>query len=67
MLLYSRVLELIRSEFEERTWRAFLRVIVDGVSAGDVATELEMSVNSVYLAKSRILRRVRDELRDVLV
>ncbi len=63
-LLYSRVLDLIRSEFEEPTWRACLRVVVDGVSPKAVAEELGMSANSVYLAKSRVLRRVRDELSE---
>lgn len=66
MLLYRRVLELIRVEFEEQTWEAFWRVVVDGAVPSDVAAELDMSVNSVYLAKSRILRRVRDEFQDVL-
>jgi RNA polymerase sigma-70 factor, ECF subfamily len=63
-VLCSRVLELIRSEFEERTVVAFRRVVVDEVSPECVAEELGMSVNSVYLAKSRVLRRVRDEFRD---
>jgi RNA polymerase sigma-70 factor (ECF subfamily) len=65
-LLHSRVLELIRNEFEEKTWRACLRVVADGRKPRDVADELGMSVNSVYLAKSRVLRRVRDELAGVL-
>ncbi len=64
-LLYARVLEFVRTEFEEQTWRACLRVVVDGAAPKDVADELGMSVNSVYLAKSRILRRVRDELGDI--
>lgn len=61
-LLYRRVLGLIRADFGERTWQAFSRVVVDGVAPQDVAAELEMSVNAVYLARSRILRRVRAEL-----
>jgi RNA polymerase sigma-70 factor (ECF subfamily) len=61
-ILYARVLELIQGEFEQTTWRAFLRVVVDGLPAADVATELQMSVNAVYLAKSRVLRRIRDHL-----
>jgi RNA polymerase sigma-70 factor (ECF subfamily) len=64
-MLYRRVLALIQAEFEERTWTAALRVIVEEVSPRDVATEMEMSVNSVYLAKSRVLRRVREELGEV--
>jgi RNA polymerase sigma-70 factor (ECF subfamily) len=59
------VLELIQAEFEERTWKAALRLLAEDTSAKDVAAELGMSVNSVYLAKSRVLRRVREELGDV--
>jgi RNA polymerase sigma-70 factor, ECF subfamily len=59
--LYRRATEMVRSEFETRTWDAFWRVFVDGDSAADVASDLGVSVNSVYLAKSRVLRRLREE------
>ena len=61
-LLYRRVFEFIRSEFEEKSWQAFFRVVVDNVAPKDVAAELDMSPNAVYLAKSRIMRRIREEL-----
>ncbi len=64
-LVFNQVLELIRTTFEEPTWRAFLRVVMDGAPPRDVAEELSMSVESVYQAKSRILRRIRDELREL--
>ena len=64
--LYQRALQLIQDEFEQRTWKAFWRVAVDGCLPADVSDELNMSVNSVYLAKSRVLRRLREELGDLL-
>ena len=64
--LYHRGLQLIRSEFAERTWKAFWRVAVDGCPPAEVANEMGLSVNSVYLAKSRVLRRLREELGDLL-
>lgn len=60
--LYRRALEQIRSEFEERSWQAFWRVVVEDRRPADVAQVLGMSANAVYLAKSRILRRLREEL-----
>ena len=60
--LMRRALELVRAEFEPRTWQAFWRVSVDGCSAAETARELSVSVNVVYLAKSRVLRRLREEL-----
>jgi RNA polymerase sigma-70 factor (ECF subfamily) len=63
--LYQRGLELIQDEFAERTWKAFWRVVVDGCTPADVASEMGLSVNSVYLAKSRVLHRLREELGDL--
>jgi RNA polymerase sigma-70 factor (ECF subfamily) len=65
-LLPRRALELIRAEFENRTWEAFWRTAVDGRRPADVAEELGMSVMAVYKAKSRVLRRLRQELGDLL-
>jgi RNA polymerase sigma-70 factor (ECF subfamily) len=62
--LLARALERIRSEFEERTWQAFRAVVMEGRSPADVAASLGLSVNAVYIARSRVLRRLRDELDD---
>lgn len=63
--LWRRGLELVRAEFEDRSWRAFWRVAVDGRSPAEVADELGMTLHAVYKAKSRILRRLRQELSDL--
>ncbi len=63
--LYRRVMDVIREEFEERTWKAFYRVTVDEQSAGDVGQELGMSANAVRIAKWRVLRRLREEAGDL--
>jgi len=60
--LLARALELIRGDFEPRTWQAFWRIAVDEVPTADVAAELGISVNAARLAKSRVLRRLRLEL-----
>jgi len=64
--LYQRALKLVQEEFEERTWKAFWGVAVDDRAPADVADELGLSVNAVYIAKSRVLRRLRQELGDLL-
>jgi RNA polymerase sigma-70 factor (ECF subfamily) len=63
--LFRRAVELLRSEFEERSWRAFWRVVVEEQRPAEVAAELGMTVNAVYVAKSRILHRLRQELGDL--
>ena len=58
-----RLMQMIEPQFEVKTWQAFRRLAVDGAKAAHVAAELDMSVNAVLLAKSRILSRLRQELR----
>jgi len=63
--LSRRVLEMIRAEFEARTWEAFWRVTVGGQSPADVASDLKMSVPAVHMAKYRVLRRFRQVLGEL--
>jgi RNA polymerase sigma-70 factor (ECF subfamily) len=62
--IYRRALALIQSEFEEKTWQAFWRVVCENRRPADVAQELQLSLNAVYLAKSRVLRALRETLGD---
>jgi RNA polymerase sigma-70 factor (ECF subfamily) len=57
----QRLLEMIRPHFEPSTWRAFQRVALEGVPPDQVAAELGLSVNAVFIAKSRVLCRLRQE------
>jgi RNA polymerase sigma-70 factor (ECF subfamily) len=62
--LFARALQLVRAEFEDRTWDAFWRATVDGQPTEQVAADLGLSTNAVYKAKSRVLARLRRELGD---
>jgi RNA polymerase sigma-70 factor (ECF subfamily) len=64
--LFRRALELIRDQFEERTWQAFWRTAVEGRSPRDVAADLAMSPGAVRVAKCRVLQRLREELGDLI-
>jgi RNA polymerase sigma-70 factor (ECF subfamily) len=64
--LFRRALELIRDQFEERTWQAFWRTAVEGRAAADVAADLRMTAGAVRVAKSRVLQRLREELGDLI-
>ncbi|MFG0295280.1 MAG: sigma-70 family RNA polymerase sigma factor, partial [Maioricimonas sp. JB045] len=50
----------------ERDWQAFYEFVVNGRPSKDIAAELDMSVNSVYLAKSRILSVLRSEFAGLI-
>ncbi len=55
-------MEIAQGECEPQTWLAFEEVVINGRQPNDVAAQLGISRNSVYLAKSRILRRLRELL-----
>jgi RNA polymerase sigma-70 factor (ECF subfamily) len=65
-VLYRSALELIVAEFEELTWKAFWRVVVEEQPAAGVAQDLAMSRNAVYIAKTRVLQRLREEFKDLI-
>ncbi len=64
--LYRRGLELVKGEFEGRTWEMFWRHVVDGRTPADVAADAGVTAAAVRQAKSRVLRRLREELGDVI-
>jgi RNA polymerase sigma-70 factor, ECF subfamily len=64
-LLTRRLMEITQAEFERRTWQAFEQTALAGRRAADVAQDLDMSVPAVYMAKSRVLRRLRETLSDL--
>jgi len=54
----------VRGEFEETTWLAFWLTAVDGLSIPAVADELGKTVGAVYIARSRVMQRLRAKIRD---
>ena len=63
--LARRALEVMQSEFQPTTWQACWQSVVCRRPAEEIADELGISVNAVYVAKSRVLRRLREELDGV--
>jgi RNA polymerase sigma-70 factor (ECF subfamily) len=64
--LTRRALELAQSHFQPATWKACWGQVVEGRSAAEVAAELGISEGAAYVAKCRVLRRLRDELAELL-
>jgi RNA polymerase sigma factor (sigma-70 family) len=66
---HARVLRValhrIRPHFEESSWQAFERVWLEHRPAAETADELSLSIEAVYMAKSRILRRLEVEVQDI--
>jgi RNA polymerase sigma-70 factor (ECF subfamily) len=60
--LRRRALEMIRAEFEEKTWLMFWRITAEDREVKEVAEEFGVTPSAVRLAKSRVLRRLREEM-----
>jgi RNA polymerase sigma-70 factor (ECF subfamily) len=65
-LLIEQALRMARESFEERTWQAFWRTAVDGLATDLAASELGMSAAGVRQARSRVLRRLREEFAGLI-
>lgn len=61
--LSAKAMERVRGEFHKATWEAFWGTAVEGLPAQDVGKKLKMSVGAVYVAKSRVIARLRDEVK----
>lgn len=64
--LAAMALKIMRAEFQETTWRACWEFVVAGRPAAQIASELGISENGVYVAKCRVMRRLRKELDGML-
>jgi RNA polymerase sigma factor (sigma-70 family) len=64
--LVRRVLATVQPEFQPRTWEAFRLLVLENLPAAEVARRCQMEPNSVYVAKSRVLGKLRQELRGLM-
>jgi RNA polymerase sigma-70 factor (ECF subfamily) len=64
--LIGRALRLMQAEFQPTTWQAFWQSAVCDRPAAEVGAELGMTVAAVYTARSRVLRRLRQDLGGLL-
>lgn len=58
----ASLMRRVSGDFAPATWAAFQRHVLEGEPAAAVADGLGLSLNSVLLAKSRVLKRMRAEL-----
>ena len=55
----------VRDEFAEKTWSAFWLTAVENQGSQKIATELQMSLGAVYIAKSRVIARIRKQIESI--
>ena len=64
--VYYRALELIHGDFQDHTWQAFWRTAVENHTPAEVAPVLGMTKVAVRQAKARVLRRLKEEVGDLI-
>ncbi len=62
----AKAMDRIRHEFQPNTWQAFWGTAVEGKNATEVGAELNLSAGAVYVAKSRVLARLRVEVQELI-
>ena len=63
--LFARAADDVCGSLQDATWQAFWLTAVEGRAGKDVAGELGMSVAAVYVAKSRVMARLRDRIQEL--
>jgi RNA polymerase sigma-70 factor (ECF subfamily) len=58
--VFDRAAAQVRDEFQPATWKAFWATAVENRPPQEVAAELGLSTGAVYIAKSRVLSRLRE-------
>ena len=61
--VFRTACERIKQDFAEVTWASFEATWVRNESASDVAKSLGIPVHSIYVNKSRVLKRLEAEIR----
>lgn len=63
--VFAWAVKTVRPEFRDATWQAFWETAVNGRSGREVSKELDMSIGAVYMAKCRVLARLKEKIQEV--
>jgi RNA polymerase sigma-70 factor (ECF subfamily) len=64
--VFAWAAEQVRGAFQDSTWQAFWQTAIEGKTGPQAARSLRMSVAAVYLAKGRVMARLKELIRETL-
>ena len=64
--LFESAMKILEPEFRPKTWQAVKKFVIENRPAADIAEETGVSVWTIYSAKSRLMARLREELKGLL-
>lgn len=63
--LYLQAASIVRRDVQPETWQAFESTVIDGQNIEHTASQLDKSVGTIYAARSRVMRRLREAVREL--
>ncbi|MEZ6031919.1 MAG: sigma-70 family RNA polymerase sigma factor [Planctomycetaceae bacterium] len=63
--IFSRAAQQIRTEFAVDTWNSFWLTAVDGVDVDVAAVQLGRTRGSVYASRSRVMKRLKQKVKEL--
>ncbi|MDB4533870.1 sigma-70 family RNA polymerase sigma factor [Vicingaceae bacterium] len=64
--VFGWVVNKIEKDFQQPTWQAFWLTMVENRPIKEVANEIQVSVGAVYIARSRVMRRLQNEVKKLI-
>lgn len=58
--------EQVRSEFAATSWQAFFATMIEDQPVDEVASDLGVTPGSIYMSRSRIIKRIREIVAEVM-
>jgi len=65
-MLLQQTMELMESDFQPGTWQALRAVMAEGMTVDQAAEATGVSIWTIYSAKARLMKRLREELKGLL-
>jgi RNA polymerase sigma-70 factor (ECF subfamily) len=64
--VFSKACKYISAEFESNSWTAFVKTHFEGADPDIIAKELGITTNAIYIARYRILKRLKEYVEELI-